>query len=278
VNKPFPNFSAFRYEASKPSYSPPRAPSKDPSLDQQARELTQLLGDVARKCALPRQRPPSDHKQLLEQVQRFGLYEPVSEFADNQWQLLEGLWTSSAPDCVFIGHDDVEFDYDVDSLSRAGALLDPSPLELLEPIAARHAAGVVVWLFWYCDADAMDFPIAVACDSNSRMAGWVVAPGGRWWPIPELEVAVDFMLREHQGDAPAEQSAFEQLLAKAGAQVKPGLDNEAFAGALQLCSAAQRDLLLVCLAQSQRLAELQMENKKFKQVLIRLATGIPVSG
>jgi hypothetical protein len=279
VNKPFPNltFSAFGYKAVKLSYSPPKTPTKDPCLDQQARQLTYLLGDVARKCTPPRQRPPSDHKQLLEQLHRFGLYDPVSEFAANQWQLLERLWTSSAPDCVFVGHDDIEFDYDVDSLPRASALLARSPLELLEPIAARHAAGVAVWLFWYCDAKAMNFPIAVACDSNSRMAGWVVAPGGHWWPIPELEVAVDFLLRGHCGDAPAEQRAFEQVLANAGAQVKPGLDNEAFAGALQLCSAAQRDLLLAFLIQSELLAELQLENEQFQKALIKLANGMRVS-
>jgi hypothetical protein len=90
-------------------------------------------------------------------------------------------------------------------------------------------------------------------------------------------VAVDFMLREHHGDVPAEQRAFEQLLAKAGAQLKPGLDNEAFADALQLCSAAQRDLLLVFLIQSELLAELQFENEQFQKALIKLANGMRVS-
>jgi hypothetical protein len=152
VNKPFPNFNAFGYEASKLSYSPPKTPPKDPCLDQQARELTQLLGEMAAHCTIARQRPPSDDKQLLEQVHRSGLYDPVSEFAANQWELLEGFRISSAPDCVYIGHDDIEYGYDVDSLPRSSALLARSPLELLEGIATRHAAGVAVWLFWYCDA------------------------------------------------------------------------------------------------------------------------------
>src|SRR6185295_19568755 len=72
VNKPRPRITlrAFLAESSELSFAAPKKPLEPPSQDQEARELTQFLNDVAAKHTSPPQPPQSErHEQLLERVQ-----------------------------------------------------------------------------------------------------------------------------------------------------------------------------------------------------------------
>jgi hypothetical protein len=264
VNKPSPRitFCTFGCQASKFSYSPLKTPTDMPSLDQEAQELAGDLREMADKSTIPLQlTPPRAHEQLLERLRLSGLYAEVNEFSCTQWQLLSDGLIGNGADGVFMADEEIRPDCQVATLARSGTSVVHSPLELLEAIAQLHSGGLAVWLFWYRDFKTEDFPVAVCCDNQGAMAGWVVAPRGGWWPLAELEMTIEFLLKSHDGDVPAEQDLIDEIVAHIkedmGPQTILGFQNDDFISAVELCSAAQHDLMQNCVAQSRRIAQQQ---------------------
>jgi len=277
----FPNFG---WQVPEFSYSRAKAAQTEhPSLDGQAQELARELGLVASKCNMPLQlTPPGVREHLLARVRASDIYAAVSEFSATQWQLLcDGLIANGA-DCLFIATDQAPPDYNATGLPRSVVSVAQWPLKVLEEIAKLHPGGFALWLMWYRDSKAEDFPIAIASNSEGEMAGWVVAPGGSWWPLAELKTAVEYLIEWHHGHKPAEQELVDEHVAHIKEDMGPetilGPQNEAFMGTLEWCSAAQHDLLQNCLAQSQRIALQQRRIEEMERALANVTGELRARG